>query len=63
MKEILLDYSEGELALHVFNDEGLYMLRGDLSRLMLAIRERFEFTDEQLLELIAVIDDDAKEEQ
>ena len=61
-KETLLDYSDDELSLHVFNDEGLYLMRGNWFDLKDAISERFVFTDEQLQTLRDDIAADADDE-
>lgn len=45
-KTDLTEYSDNELSLHVFNDEGLYRMRRRRD-FMDTLREFFIFTDEQ----------------
>lgn len=56
----LTQYSENELSLMVFNDEGLYRMR-NRSYLIETLRELFIFSDEQLDVLKQDIQDDNEE--
>jgi len=60
MKQDLREYSENELSLLVFNDEGLYKMR-DRSCLVETLNDFFIFTDEQLEVLKQDIQDDNEE--
>ena len=55
----LTQYSDRELSLHVMNDEYFYNERGNKDYLMALINEQFEYTQEQLDELL----NDLAEEQ
>ena len=58
----LTQYSNSELSLRVFNDEGLYSIRNDREYLLYIIEGHFIYTPEQMAELICDLDDDAGEE-
>lgn len=60
-KQDLREYSENELSLMVFNDEGLYCMRNSRG-LVEFLKDYFEFTEEQLEVLIQDLIDDVKEE-
>lgn len=58
MKKDIREYSENELSMLVFNDEGLYRMRRR-SYLIEVLRDNFIFTDEQL----EVLEKDLREEE
>lgn len=60
-KQDLTQYSDQELSLLVFNDEGLYRMRHN-SQFIGMLNDLFIFTDEQLEVLEQDLDDDLKEE-
>lgn len=59
-KQDLTQYSENELSLQVFNDEGLYNIR-HRGYLFETLKSLFIFTDEQLKVLTQDLKDDAGE--
>ena len=61
-KQDLTQYSDDELSMIVFNDEGLYSMRGDENAIRMAIEELYEYTDMQLRVLLNDIDDDLLDE-
>lgn len=60
-KQDLTEFTERELSLWVFNDEGLYKLRKRRHLLFEVLEENFIFTDEQRRELETDLDEDDKE--
>ena len=54
-------YSDDELSLQVFNDEGLYLIRDDVFYLLEVLEKNFTFTDEQKDVLLQDINDDLSE--
>ena len=61
-KQDLTEYGDGELSLHVFNDENLYSQRHSPSIIRL-VQECFTYTSAQLEELLQDIEDDFEEGQ
>lgn len=64
-RDDLTVYGDGELSLHVFNDEGLYkMMRRtrNLRTVRDCLEEMFIFNDEQWAELVDDIDADREED-
>ena len=59
-RQDLRDYSDNELSLLVFNDEGLYNMRHKRDFIEF-INEYFIYTDDQLEVLKADLEDDRKE--
>ncbi len=59
-KQDLTEYSDSELSLLVFNDEGLYRMRRRRDFID-TLREYFIFTDEQLEELKQDLQDEEEE--
>lgn len=59
-KTDLTQYSENELSLYVFNDEGLYRMRRN-PHFIGYLRDIYNFTEEQLKVLEQDLEDDAKE--
>lgn len=57
----LTNYSDQELSLLVFNDEGLYRMRHNVTALKETINELFKYTPEQMTELEQDLGDDANE--
>lgn len=60
MKQDLTEYSDNELSMHVFNDEGLYRSRNRYGFLE-SLTEYFIFTDSQLDVLKDDLTEDEKE--
>lgn len=60
-KQDLTEYSENELSLIVFNDEGLYRMRRN-SQFLGYLNDHFIFTDDQLETLQNDLIDEAKED-
>jgi hypothetical protein len=56
-KQDLTEYSDSELSLLVFNDEGLYRMRKN-SQFLGLLNDLFIFTDEQLAELEKDLDEE-----
>lgn len=61
-KTNLTVYSEDELSMQVFNDEGLYNQRHNVDDLIMLLDEYFIYTEEQKEILIEDIEEDLKEE-
>lgn len=59
--EDLTDYSEDELSLWVFNDEGLYSQRHDI-QLFDMLDELFTYTVEQKEQLLIDLEEDQEDE-
>ena len=57
MKEDLTEYSDSELSLRVFNDEGLYRMRRSRDFID-TLKEFFIFSDEQEEELKTDLEED-----
>lgn len=62
-KQDLTEYSDGELSLWVFNDEGLYRMRRKKDLLLETLKEIFIFTDAQLKELEADLEADEVDDE
>lgn len=60
MKTDLTEYSDNELSMHVFNDEGLYRMRNK-PYLKETLDEYFIYTDEQYEVLLQDIEEDNEE--
>lgn len=58
----LTDYSELELSLLVYNDEGLYRMRRHILRDPSLLNDMFKYTDDQLKVLISDLKEDLEGE-
>ena len=57
----LTQYSDDELSLQVFNDEGLYSMRHDTGNLLEVLEEIFTYSFEQMEVLLTDLADDLDE--
>lgn len=62
-KQDLREYSDSELSLIVFNDEGLYRMRRNKTALLETLNELFLYNSDQLAELEQDLEDDSKEDE
>ncbi len=61
-KQDLREFSDRELSLMVFNDEGLYLMRRNQAALLEVLNELFIYTSEQLKELETDLKEDLESE-
>lgn len=61
-KQDLREYSDAELSMMVFNDEGLYLMRRNKTALFETLNELFIFTKEQARELELDLEEDEEDE-
>lgn len=60
-KTDLTQYSDNELSLLVFNDEGLYKIRHNKFLMAIALDTLFIYTDEQYDQLVVDLEEDYEE--